>query len=190
MTLLVIGLIMFFGIHSVSILNNPLRDRLAASLGEVRWKALYAVGSLGGFLLMMAGYSALRLEPQLLYVPPAGLRHVAALLMLPVFPLLLATYLPGKISRAAKHPMLVALKFWALAHLLANGMLADVLLFGSFLVWAVADRISLKRRTPRATPAAPARAINDVIVVVGGLALYGAFAMVWHQRLFGVAPFG
>jgi uncharacterized membrane protein len=69
-------------------------------------------------------------------------------------------------------------------------MRADVLLFGSYLVWAVADRISLKRRTPRATPAAPARAINDVIVVVGGLALYGAFAMVWHQRLFGVAPFG
>jgi uncharacterized membrane protein len=110
--------------------------------------------------------------------------------MLPVFPLLLAAYLPGRLQRVAKHPMLVAVKIWALSHLLANGMLADVLLFGSFLVWAVADRISLKRRTPRPTPAAPARAINDVIVVLGGLALYGAFAMVWHQRLFGVAPFG
>jgi len=190
MTMLLIGLVLFFGIHSISIFANPWRDRLASSLGELMWKGVYSLLSLGGFLLMMAGYSVLRLGPHLLYVPPAGLRHVAALLMLPVFPLLLAAYLPGRIRRAAKHPMLVAVKFWALAHLLANGMLADVLLFGSFLIWAVADRISLKRRVPRPTPAAPERAINDVMVVVGGLLLYGAFAMVWHQRLFGVAPFG
>lgn len=190
MAMLLGGLIVFFGIHSISIFANPLRDRLATSLGAARWKGLYSLISLGGFLLMIAGYSALRLEPHLLYVPPAGLRHLAALLMLPVFPLLLAAYLPGRIRRAAKHPMLVAVKFWALAHLLANGMLADVLLFGSFLVWAIADRISLKRRAPRSTPGAPERPINDVIVVIGGLLLYGAFAMVWHQRLFGVAPFG
>ena len=190
MTLLVFGIIIFFAMHSISIVANPLRDRLAASMGEWTWKGLYSLVSLGGFLLMIAGYSSLRLEPHLLYVPPAGLRHVAALLMLPVFILLLATYLPGRISRAAKHPMLAAVKFWALAHLLANGMLADVLLFGSFLAWAVVDRISLKRRAPRSRPMAPEKSINDVIAVVGGLLLYAAFAMVWHARLFGVAPFG
>ena len=120
MTFLITGLLVFFGIHSISIFAHPLRERLAGSLGEARWKGVYSIVSLGGFLLMLVGYSTLRLEPHLLYVPPAGLRHVAALLMLPVFPLLLATYLPGRIRTAAKHPMLAAVKFWALAHLLAN----------------------------------------------------------------------
>jgi uncharacterized membrane protein len=107
-----------------------------------------------------------------------------------VFPLLLATYLPGRIKRAAKHPMLVAVKLWAVAHLLANGMLADVLLFGGFLVWAVADRISLKRRPASTAPAASGSVVNDVIVIVGGLGLYAAFVMALHERLFGIAPFG
>jgi uncharacterized membrane protein len=190
MTMLIFGMILFFGAHSVSIVAHPLRERLVASMGAATWKGLYSLVSLGGLLLMISGYSVLRLEPHLVYVPPAGLRHAAALLMLPVFPLLLATYLPGRIRRIAKHPMLVAVKFWALAHLLANGMLADVLLFGGFLAWAIADRISLKRRVPRPSPAAPERPYNDAIVIVVGLALYGAFAMLWHVRLFGVAPFG
>jgi len=190
MTLLIVGLVIFFGIHSISIVAHPLRERLVAAIGVGPFKGAYSLLSLVGFLLMLAGYSALRLEPRLLYVPPAGLQHLAALLMLPVFPLLLAAYLPGRIRRVAKHPMLVAIKFWALAHLLANGMLADVLLFGSFLVWAVLDRISLKNRAPRATPAAPERAGNDLLVVVGGLLLYAVFVYDLHQRLFGVAPFG
>lgn len=189
MTSLFVGLLLFFGVHSVSIVAPAWRDGMAARLGANPWKLIYSVASLAGFLLMISGYAALRFDPHIVYVPPAGLRHVAALLMLPVFPLLLAAYLPGRLQRAAKHPMLAAVKFWALAHLLANGMLADVLLFGSFLVWAVADRISLKRRLERVRPMAPAGAINDVIAVLGGLALYGAFIMGWHQRLFGVAPF-
>jgi uncharacterized membrane protein len=110
--------------------------------------------------------------------------------MLPVFPLLLATYLPGRIRTVAQHPMLAAVKFWALAHLLANGMLADLILFGSLLAWAVLDRISLKRRAPRPVPAAPATPWNDVLAVVLGLAVYAGFVMNWHYRLFGVSPFG
>jgi uncharacterized membrane protein len=110
--------------------------------------------------------------------------------MLPVFPLLLAAYLPGRIKTAAKQPMLAAVKFWALAHLLANGLLADVLLFGGFLAWAVVDRISLKRRPASSAtpPGAPPGRFNDVIAVLLGLALY-AFFIAWaHLELFGVSP--
>ena len=108
--------------------------------------------------------------------------------MLPAFPLLLSTYLPGRIKAAAKHPMLVATKLWALAHLLANGTLADVVLFAVVLAWAVADRISLKRRSARPVPAARALGANDAIAIAGGLALYAAFLFGLHQWLFGVSP--
>ena len=110
--------------------------------------------------------------------------------MLPVFVLLAASYLPGRISAAAKHPQLVAVKLWALAHLLGNGTLADLLLFGTFLAWAVADRISLKRRTPRTVPAAPASKANDAIAIGAGLAVYVLFVVWAHKALIGVAPFG
>ena len=187
---LLAGLRVFRGAHSVSIVAPAWRDRMTASLGVGPWKALYSLVSIAGFVLIIIGYAAARAEPVLLYVPPAGLRHLAGLLMLPVFPLLLAAYLPGRISAATKHPMLVAVKLWALAHLLANGMLADLLLFGGFLAWAVLDRISLKRRTPRATPgASPARA-NDAIAVIAGLAIYAIIAFHLHQRWIGIAPFG
>jgi uncharacterized membrane protein len=110
--------------------------------------------------------------------------------MLPVFPLLLAAYLPGRIKAAVKHPMLTATKAWALAHLLVNGTVADVLLFGAFLAWAVADRIAVGRRSaPRRTPGAPPSGVNDVIAVIGGLALYVVFVVWAHQRFIGVPPF-
>lgn len=190
MSTLLLGLFLFLGVHSISIVAPGWRDAMAARLGAGAWKGLYSLLSLVGFLLLVEGYAMTRLEPTLVWVPPAGLRHVAALLMLPVFPLLFAAYLPGRIRSAAKHPMLAAVKFWALAHLLANGMLADILLFGSLLVWAVLDRISLKRRAPRPSPAAPTGPFNDVLAVVLGLAVYAAFVMGLHLRLIGVAPFG
>lgn len=190
LTYLVAGLAIFLGAHSTAIVAPAWRDRMAASLGEFGWKALYSVVSLAGFLLIIKGYGQARLEPTVLYLPPTGLRHVAALLMIPVFPLLLAAYFPGRIKAAAKHPMLAAVKLWALAHLLANGMLADVLLFGGFLAWAVVDRISLKRRPARPTPGLPASKLNDVIAVVGGLAIYAVFVAWAHVRLFGVSPMG
>lgn len=186
---LVVGLVIFLGIHSVSIVARSWRDAMVARLGAGTWKGLYSLVALLGFVLMIGGYSAARLEPSLLYVPPVGLRHMAGLLMLPVFPLLFATYLPGRLKRWAKHPMLVAVKLWALAHLLANGMLADVLLFGSLLVWAVLDRISVKRRG-EALPVAEGKILNDVLAIVLGLAVYGVFVMGGHLMLFGVSPFG
>jgi uncharacterized membrane protein len=188
MSLLIAGLVIFLGVHSVSIFAPAWRDSMSARLGEQPWKILYSVASLIGFVLIVKGYALARQDPVFLYEPPFWMRHVSALLMLPVFPLLLATYFPGRIKAAVKHPMLTATKAWALAHLLANGTLADVLLFGGFLVWAVADRISVGKRTPRPAPAAPPSKLNDVIAVVGGLAIYALFVFWAHQRLFGVAP--
>lgn len=186
MTWLILGLVIFLGIHSVSIVADPWRNRMAQRLGEWPWKALYGVVALVGLVLIIWGYGLARQDPVWLYMPPYWLRHVSFLLLLPVFPLVLAAYFPGRIQAALKHPMLVAVKLWALAHLLVNGTAADVLLFGSFLAWAVADRISLKRREPRPYPALPHSGVNDVIAVVGGLAIYVAFVLWLHLTLIGI----
>lgn len=191
MTLFIIGLALFLGVHSVSIVAPSWRDEQIARRGLPVWKGLYSVVAIVGFLLLIYGYGLARQSPVVLYTPPAALRHVVLLLMLPVFPLLLATYLPGRIQAATKHPMLLAVKIWAAAHLLANGTLPDVLLFGSFLAWAVADRIAAKRRSVvRTVPGAPASPINDVIALAGGLALYVVFLLWAHRWLIGVAPLG
>ena len=189
MSLLILGLVLFLGIHSISIVAPGWRDAQAARLGENAWKGIYTLLSLAGFALIVIGYGQARQEPVVLYVPPAALRHVAALLMLPVFVLLVAAYMPGRIKAAAKHPMLVATKLWATAHLLANGNLADVLLFGGFLAWAVADRISMKRRTQRPLPGAPAGRFNDAVALALGLVLYVGFVAFGHRWLIGVSPF-
>jgi uncharacterized membrane protein len=188
MTKLLIGMAIFFAAHSVSILAPAWRAAMVARLGALPWKGLYSVVSAVGFWLIVLGYAAARLEPVVLWNPPAWTRHVAMLLMLPVFPLLLATYTPGRIKTAVKHPMLVAIKFWAVAHLVANGMLADVVLFGAFLAWAVVDRISLKYRP--AAAAKPVASRGDTFVVVGGLLVYAEFVIVAHKWLFGVSPMG
>lgn len=186
MTTLVLGLILFLGVHSVAIVNASWRDAMAARWGELSWKGVYAAIALVGLVLIIAGYGAARYEPVVVYVPPMWLRHIAFLLLLPVFPLLLAAYLPGRLSRAARHPMILAVKFWALAHLLANGALADLVLFGGLLAWAVAERVSLKRRAPRPVPGAPEAPRNDVIAIVGGLVIYALFAAWLHPLLIGV----
>jgi len=188
MGMLIIGLVLFLGIHTVSIVAPQWREGQIARLGEGPWKGMYSVVSAIGFGLLIYGYGAARQNPVVLYTPPTALRHVALLLMLPVFPLLVAAYVPGRIKAIAKHPMLLATKLWAVAHLFANGTLADVLLFGGFLVWAVADRISVKRRPARPIPGAPARPYNDVIVIVVGLGLYALFVLWAHRWLFGVSP--
>jgi len=190
MTLLILGLLIFLGMHSVSIAAPAWRDAQLARRGEGAWKGLYSIVSLIGFVLIVYGYGLARQAPVVLYTPPTAMRHVALLLMLPVFPLLASSGLPGRIKAAAKHPMLLAVKLWATAHLLANGNLADVLLFGAFLAWAVADRISVKRRPLRPVPSLPARAINDVIVVVVGLVIYVVFLLWGHRWLIGVSPLG
>lgn len=190
MTLLIAGLVLFLGIHSVAILSPQIKTAAVARMGLNGWKGLYSLIAIAGFALLCIGYGEARVtNPVWLWQPPKGLRHLALLLLLPVFPLLLAAYLPGRIRTATKHPMLVATKLWALSHLLANGGLHDVLLFGSFLAWAVVDRISVKRRaqvTP--PPSAPASRWNDLLVVLGGLALYVLFVGGLHQMLIGVSP--
>ncbi len=190
MTLLIVGLVLFLGIHSVSIVAPAWRDAQIAQR-ENAWKGIYSLISLVGLVLLVYGYGIARQSPVVVYSPPAGLRHLALLLMLPVFPLLFATYFPGRIQRAAKHPTLLAVKLWAVAHLLANGTLADVLLFGGFLVWAVADRIAVKRRAkPHEIPGAPPSSVNDAIALVGGLAVYALFVFWAHRWLIGVSPIG
>lgn len=186
MTILILGLLLFLGVHSVSIVADGWRNRMAQRLGEWTWKGLYSVVAIIGFVLIVWGYGLARQDPTFLYTPPYWLRHVSFLLILPVFPLLLAAYLPGRIQAAVKHPMLVAVKTWALAHLLVNGTVADVVLFGAFLAWAVADRISLKRRAPRPAPALPRSGWNDAIAIAAGLGLYVAFLFWLHPLLIGI----
>jgi len=189
LTLLIIGLLIFFGAHSLSIVALPLRDRMRARLGEGPWKAIYAVISLLGLILIVNGYVDARAAPQLLYSTPGWTRHLMAVLMLPVFPLLFASSLPGRIRSAVGHPMLCATVLWSAAHLLGNTTLADALLFGSFLLWALLDWWSLTRRSPRALRMAPPSRWNDLIAVVGGLGVYLLFVFWAHLALIGVAPF-
>lgn len=188
MTYLLAGLVVFLGAHSISIVAPAWRDGMVARLGEQPWKGLVGLVSIAGFVLLAWGYGQARLDPVVLYVPPTWLRHLSLLLLVPVFPLLLAAYLPGRIKASMKHPMLVAVKLWALAHLLANGTAADVLLFGAFLAWAVVDRISVGRRPLRPVRGAPPARFNDAIAIVAGLALYVIFVGWAHLWLIGVAP--
>ena len=186
MNVLIAGLILFLGAHAVSIVAPGWRDRVVARIGKMPWQGIYSVIAIVGLVLIVEGYAAARGQTAVLYQLPRAIHYVTMLLMLPVFPLLLATYLPGRIKTAMRHPMLAATKFWALAHLLANGTVADVVLFGSVLAWAVADRISLKRRPFRPTASLPAGRWNDLIAIVAGLAIYIGFFLGLHRWLVGM----
>src|ERR1700688_1550285 len=185
---LLIGLALFLGVHSIAIVAPQWRERVVLRLGVRFWRGLYSLVSLAGFLLIIHGFALARAEPIVWYVPPAWLRRVTLVLMVPVFPLLLAAYLPGRIQSAVKHPMLVAVKLWAFAHLLSNGSAADVLLFGALLAWAVTDRISLRRRPAKAALGAKPSRWNDLIAILLGLALYWMFISWAHLKLIGVSP--
>lgn len=186
---LVVGLGLFLGVHLVTT-QPELRRGLAARMGEGGYKGAYSLIALTGLALIVIGYHKAQLMPgknPLLWSPPYWGRHISMVLMLPVFPLLFATYLPGRISAAVRHPMITAVKFWALAHLLVRGDVASLLLFGSLLGWAVYDRISLKQREAvslAAPKSGPAR--NDVIALVLGLMAYGLFVRWGHALLIGV----
>ncbi len=186
MTLLVIGLVLFLGMHSISIINEGLRDRLNASMGNIPWRIIYSIISIAGFYLLIKGYGEARIGATVLYETPQWFRYINYILMLFVFPLFLAATFPGKIKAAAKHPLLAATKIWAFSHLLVNGNLADVILFGSFLTWAVLDRISMKRRVQRPIASLPESSKNDVICVVVGLGIYAGFFMWLHAKWIGV----
>ncbi|MEX2150226.1 MAG: NnrU family protein [Steroidobacteraceae bacterium] len=187
---LVLGLVVFFGGHSISLLALGWRDRMAKRLGVRAWQTVYTILALLGFYLLVAGYGAARPLAAVLYAPPPWLHYVAAVLMLPAFPLAFASVLRGRIQARAEHPLLLATMLWAVAHLLTNGSAADVLLFGAFLAWAVAVSLSLARRPARRMLALSPSMTNDVIAVVGGLALYAAFILGLHARWIGVPVLG
>jgi len=190
MAILVAGLILFLGTHLVPAMPG-LRSSLHSRLGENGYKGLFSLVSAAGLILIVYGYGAARFDgPPLVYDPPFWLRHVTLLVMVPVFIFLVAAYVPCRIRNVLKHPMLVAVKLWAFAHLLANGDLASVLLFGGFLAWAVVDRVSIKRRGPGAgqlafVPHDPGK-YSDIGVILAGLVLYGLFVWKLHEWLIGV----
>ena len=191
MSLLVLGLVLFLGVHSVRIFADTWRRHTISRMGLGAWKAAYSLVSIAGFVLIVFGWSAARSAPEVLWIAPLWMKHAASLFTLVAFVLLAAAYVPGNAIKAAVgHPMVAGVKLWAFVHLLVNGTVADVVLFGGFLAWAVADRIAVgKRATVRRTPGAPASRFNDVIAVVLGLVLYFVFVRWGHAALFGVAPF-
>lgn len=190
MTYLIAGLVIFLGVHSVSIAANGWRDAQVERSGEGSWKGIYSLASIVGMVLIVYGYAAARSSPVVVYLPPPAMRMLTLVVMLPVFPLLFAVYLPGRIKSATAHPMLLGTFLWGVGHLLANGMLADVLLFGGFALWALIDRLSFARRVARALPTAPPGPFNDLIAVVGGLLVY-ALVLFWaHRALIGIGPLG
>ncbi|MDR3375538.1 MAG: NnrU family protein [Ancalomicrobiaceae bacterium] len=189
MLILIAGLVIFFAAHSLSIVPGG-RAAVAGRFGETGTKAIAGILSLVGLVLIVWGVGAARASGvPVLWTPPTWLRHVAFLLLLPVFPLLIAAYVPGRIRAVVKHPMITAVKLWALAHLLVNGTLMDAFLFGGFLLWGILDRISLKRRgAPNPAPVA-GFTTGDWVALVGGLVLYALMLWRGHQILIGVSPF-
>jgi uncharacterized membrane protein len=192
MTLLMIGLALFLGVHSTRIVADGWRSATIARVGATPWKGIYSLLSIAGFVLLVIGYGAARQAPVVLFAPPVWTRHLAALLTLPAFVLLAAAYVPrNAIKRAVGHPMLAGVKVWALAHLIANGTLADLLLFGTFLAWAVLGYIAARRRDRAAGTTYPAGpGARTAITVVVGLVAWAVFAFALHRPLIGVAPFG
>ena len=186
MFVLVLGLILFLGIHSVRIVAPGWRDARLAAMGN-GWRGLYSIVSTVGLVLVVWGYSLAWPGP-VLYTPPLWTRHVAALLMLVSLIALAVSQLPGgKLKKMLKHPMLLSVKVWAFAHLLANGELASILLFGGFLAWAVVNRISLKRRGDMG-PAVAGPVVWDAPAVALGTAFYQVFVFGLHLWLFGADP--
>lgn len=192
MLALILGLVLFLGIHSTRLFAADWRVAQIDRRGLLAWKGFYAVVSLVGLLLIIWGYGQARLSPTWLWLSPMWTRHLAALLTVPAFILLAATYIPGThIKARVGHPMLLGVKFWAIAHLIANGTLADLLLFGGFLAWAVALYVVLRRRDRLAGVRYPAVGFSrDLIAIVVGLVAWVVFAMWLHGALIGVRPFG
>jgi uncharacterized membrane protein len=192
MTLFLAGLVIFFAVHSVRIFAEGWRAERIRRMGPRAWKGVYAVVSIAGFVLIVWGYGLARPGSVDLWSPPAWTYVATAILTLPAFILLAATYVPGtRIKAALGHPMLVGTKIWALAHLLSNGRLADVVLFGFFLVWSVLAFRAARARDRAAGTTYPALgALRDVIAVIVGTVLWAAFAMYLHGPLIGTRPFG
>ncbi len=201
MGLLVAGLILFLGVHLLRVLSEDQRTRLIQTYGALAYKGAYSILSVVGFILIVAGYAAARTEPVILYTPPTGMAHAASLFTLVAFVLLVAAYVPGNwFLLKFKHPMTLAVKTWALGHLLANGGLHDLLLFGGFLIWAVLVFRSARKRPCVAQPgladglpaliaSKPSSLLGTLATVGIGVGAWAWFAFQGHALLIGVAPF-
>jgi uncharacterized membrane protein len=192
MTYLILGLIIFLGVHSVRIVADDWCTRTRARIGDLAWKGLYAVASLFGLGLIVWGFGLARQQPVQLWAPPVGMRHLASLLTLIAFVLLAAAYVPGnRIKELLHHPMVLGVKLWALAHLLANGNVSQVVLFGSFLIWAIFD-FSAARRRDRAEGKLYRGGTSGATGITVALGVGGWVAVtLWlHGLLIGVRPLG
>jgi uncharacterized membrane protein len=189
MLTLILGLLLFLGAHSVRIVADDWRSRQIARMGPLKWKGLYALVSLLGLILIVVGYGTARQHPVVVWVPPAGMAYLAALLTLPAFILLTAAEVPRNAIKARlHHPMVLGVKLWAFAHLLANGTLAGLILFGAFLLWAIVDFRSAQRRQPAPKKAIAQTTKGTVLAVVIGVVVWAVFALFLHEWLIGVAP--
>jgi uncharacterized membrane protein len=188
---MILGLVLFLGVHTLTT-QRGLRARLIAASGEPVYKIGYALVSLLGLVLIVWGFADYRATGWIdVWHPPKALKHISVALMLPAVILVVASYLRGRIYTTLKHPMLAGVKLWAAAHLLANGDLGSIILFGSFLAWAVFDRISLKHRADAGAPPIPVGGIgNDLIAVAVGVVAYLALAFVFHPVAIGVPVVG
>jgi len=192
LAIMIVGLAVFLGSHTVVTLR-PQRAALIARLGERPYKGLFALASVVGILLIGYGFALYRADGYInIWMPPRWTRHVTELLVWPAIIAIVAAYIPSEIKRVLKHPMLVGVKLWAVAHLISNGDLGSIILFGSILGWAVYDRISLKRRTDAPAPvvATGGGFRNDFIVVVAGTLLYFVLGFWFHPWVIGVPVFG
>ena len=186
MTLFLLGLITFFSAHLFTAFARGPRAAIVGKMGEMPYKGLYSLVSLAGFALIIIGWRTA--DASILYITPAWTRHLTYLLVLIAFVLLAAAYLPaGKIAAATKHPMLAGVKIWAFAHLLVNGEVRSVILFGAFLAYGVIDRIAVKKRGE--TGRAAGGAVNDILAIAVGVAAYGAVAFYAHKYIAGIALF-
>ena len=188
---MILGLVLFFGVHTLTT-QREARARVIAASGEGGYKIGYTLVSLLGFVLIVWGFAHYRATGMWeIWTPPTALKHLAVALMLPAVILVVASYIRGRIYTRLKHPMLAGIKLWAAAHLLANGDLGSIILFGSFLGWAVFDRISLKHRADSGAPPIPVGGpSNDLIAVAVGIVAYLALAFAFHPVVIGVPVFG
>jgi uncharacterized membrane protein len=188
---MILGLVLFLGVHTLTT-QRELRARVIASSGEGGYKIGYALVSLLGLTLIVWGFAHYRATGWIdVWYPPKAFKHITVALMLPAVILVVASYIRGRIYTTLKHPMLAGVKLWAAAHLLANGDLGSIILFGSFLGWAVFDRISLKHRADSGAPPIPVGGPgNDLIAVAVGIVAYLALAFAFHPVVIGVAVIG
>ena len=192
MTVLILGLVLFLGAHSVRIFADGWRARTLAGLGDKGWKAAYSVVSLVGFGLIIWGYGLARQQPVVVWSPPVMMKHLNSLFTLVAFIFLAAAYVPrNQIKARLHHPMVLGVKLWAFGHLLATGKLADIVLFGAFLLWAVLDfRAARQRDRALGTVYAPGTVAGTLITVVVGGVAWAVFAFWLHAAWIGVAPLG